>query len=65
MEYNKEKYVNGKKIRIYPNDTYKKDGYILDVDDLGFTYEVTDAERERDKGIYFVSHSIGLRYHEI
>lgn len=36
MKYNKEDY-NGRKIWLFPNDTYSKKGIIKNVDDLGFT----------------------------
>ena len=43
MEYNKENYV-GRKIWLFPNDTYSKKGVIKDVDDLGFTILITEAD---------------------
>lgn len=33
MKYNKENYI-GKEIQLYPGDTYKKCGFIENVDDL-------------------------------
>ena len=44
MEYNKENY-EGRKIWLFPNDTYMKKGIIKNVDDLGFTILITEAER--------------------
>lgn len=65
MDYNKEKYVTGKKVQFFPNDTYWKKGYIRDVDDLGFTYEVTEAKRKEDIGIFFKNHSYPFTFKEL
>ena len=43
MEYNKENY-KGRRIRLYPNGTYMKKGIITNVDDLGFTVLITEAD---------------------
>ena len=59
------KYVTGKKVQFYPNDTYSKYGYIRDVDDLGFTYEVTESSDASARGTFFRSHSQGLIYKEV
>lgn len=61
MRYNKEAYI-GKKIQLYPGDTYAKWGEILDVDDLGWTIKITDVKVWRgdhyDIGdIVFISHT--------
>lgn len=50
----------GKKLEIYPADTHRKVGYILEIDDSGILYEVTEAERSRDKGTFFVSRGYGF-----
>lgn len=57
MEFNKACYATGKLVRIFPSDTHWKEGYIRNVDDLGWTYEVTRAERECDLGVYFRNHA--------
>lgn len=61
MNYDAENYLN-KFVKIYPNDTYSKWGYIRRVDDIGFLYEVTKANEKESLGTFFVSHSMGLRY---
>lgn len=61
MNYDAKDYLN-KFIKIYPNDTYSKWGYIRKVDDIGFLYEVTKANNKSDLGVFFVSHSMGFRY---
>ena len=65
MEYNKSYYVTGKKVRFFPNDTYKKDGYIRNVDDLGWTYEVTDAQKKSDIGMHFRNHASNFCFQEL
>ena len=45
MEYNKENY-EGRRIWIFPNDTYMKRGIIKNVDDLGFTILITEADEK-------------------
>lgn len=57
MEFNKHYYTRYKKVQIYPGDTYHKYGRIINVDDFGITYEVTEASRDCDKGIFFCNHA--------
>jgi len=49
----------GKKVRLYPGDTYKKIALIKNIDDLGFTFEILESkDRYYNVGsIYFISHS--------
>ena len=65
MNYDKSRYVTGKLVELFPHDAYKKEGYIRDVDDLGFTYEVTKCQKPEYKGIFFRSHSSGLTFKEL
>lgn len=51
----------GKKLELYPDDTYRKVGYILEMDDTGILYEVTEAEKPKDKGTYFINNSCKFR----
>lgn len=64
MKYNKEDYI-GRKIWLFPNDTYSKKGVIKNVDDLGFTILITEAH-ERSSYVegrtYFFSHSNNLTF---
>ena len=64
MEYNKENYI-GRKIWLFPNDTYSKKGVIKNVDDLGFTILITEA-LERSSYVagrtYFLCHSNDLTF---
>lgn len=56
LKFNADDYLNRKCV-IFPSDTYRKIGYIRKIDDLGITYEVTKAERDDDKGVYFRNHA--------
>jgi len=59
MEYNKENY-KGRRIWLFPNDTYMKKGIIKNVDDLGFTILITETDEEsgyRVGGTYFYNHA--------
>jgi hypothetical protein len=52
-------YIN-KKIQLYPGDTYKKFGTILNVDSYGFTIKITEADPRTDYtegDEIFISHS--------
>ena len=60
LETLKENYVTGKLVQFFPNDTYKKFGYIRNVDELGFFYDVIKSTDPNDIGSYFRSHSMGL-----
>ena len=62
MEYNKENY-KGRRIRLFPNDTYMKKGIITNVDDLGFTIFITEADERsgyRVGNAYFFNHATNL-----
>jgi len=64
MEYNKENY-KGRRIILFPGDTYMKKGIIKDVDDLGFTVLITEAN-ERSSYVagrtYFLNHATNLTF---
>ena len=51
----------GQKLELYPDDTHRKVGYILEMDDDGILYEVTEAEQPKDKGVYFINNSCKFR----
>lgn len=64
MEYNKENY-KGRKIWLFPNDTYSKKGVIKNVDDLGFTILITEAEGRSGYAVgrtYFLNHANNLTF---
>ena len=64
MKYNKEDY-NGRKIWLFPNDTYSKKGIIKNVDDLGFTVLITKADEKSDYKVgcaYFLNHAKPLKF---
>lgn len=64
MKYNKENY-KGRRIRLYPNDTYMKKGIITNVDDLGFTVLITEADERSDYRVgnaYFFNHATNLTF---
>jgi hypothetical protein len=54
----------GKEVQIYPGDTYKKWGIILEVNDNGVLFEITRADDNAlsyQKGsIRFISYSANL-----
>lgn len=43
MNIDKKKYV-GREIQIFPSDNYSKFGIITDVDELGWTVQITKSE---------------------
>ena len=49
----------GKKVILYPSDTYKKIALINDVNDLGFTFEILESEDRKIKvgSLYFYNHA--------
>ena len=64
MEYNKDNY-KGRRIILFPNDTYMKKGIIKNVDDLGFTVLITEADERsgyRVGGTYFYNHARSLTF---
>lgn len=64
MEYNKENY-KGRRIRLFPGDTYMKKGIITNVDDLGFTVLITESNEKygyRVGSIYFFNHACSLTF---
>lgn len=64
MEYSKENY-KGRRIRLFPNDTYIKKGIITNVDDLGFTVLITESNEKygyRVGSIYFFNHACSLTF---
>lgn len=64
MKYNKEHYV-GKRIQLYPSDSSRKFGTIVDVDDLGWTVKITSSEDDRGwktNSTIFISHSTNFRF---
>lgn len=65
MKYDKQNYI-GKSIQLYPGDTVKKYGKILNVDDLGWTIEITNVNSCNDTyttgDVIFISHSKSFVY---
>lgn len=64
MEYSKENY-KGRRIRLFPNDRYMKKGIITNVDDLGFTVMITEADERagyRVGNTYFFNHAVKLTF---
>lgn len=64
MEYNKENY-KGRRIRLFPGDTYMKKGIITNVDDLGFTVFITEADERANYKVgctYFLNHANSLKF---
>ena len=64
MKYNKENYV-GKSIQLYPMGTYYKVGVIVDLDDLGWTINITNANERscyKVNDVIFISHSTGVDF---
>ena len=62
MEYNKKEY-KGRRIWLFPNDTYSKKGIIKNVDDLGFTVLITEANERSSYVVgrtYFFNHATNL-----
>ena len=67
MIYDKQNYI-GKNIQLYPGTTVSKYGKILNVDDLGWTIEITDVNSCNDMypitigDVIFISHSKSFVY---
>ena len=64
MEYNTENYI-GRAIWLFPNDTYSKKGIIKNVDDLGFTILITEADENSCYAVgrtYFFNHANELKF---
>lgn len=63
MMYDKQNYI-GKNIQLYPGDTFKRYGKILNVDDLGWTIEITDTNSRiyAIGDVIFISHSKSFIY---
>lgn len=49
----------GKKVLLYPSDTYKKVALITDIDHFGFTFEILESEEPKMKvgHTFFYSHA--------
>ena len=54
----------GKEVQIYPGDTYKKWGIVLEVNDNGILFRITKAESGapsyQEGSIRFISYSANL-----
>ena len=65
MKYDKQNYI-GKNIQLYPCDMGKRYGKILNVDDLGWTIEITDVNSGYNVyaigDVIFISHSKPFTY---
>lgn len=56
MNFNKDEYLNRKCV-IFPGDYYRKEGYIRNIDDLGYTYEVVECINPEYIGVFFRNHT--------
>jgi hypothetical protein len=58
MNLNKNLMI-GKKVKLYPNDTYKKVALIKDINDLGFTFEILESADKNYKvgATFFYNHA--------
>ena len=61
----RKKYVTDKLVQFFPGDTDAKFGYIRDVDEFGFIYEITKARRNCDLGVYFRNHASNFTFKEL
>ena len=66
MMYDKQNYI-GKSIQLYPGDTVKKYGEIINVDDLGWTIKITHINSYNYTtytvgDVIFISHSHSFTY---
>ena len=46
-----------RKCVIFPGDYYRKEGYIRNIDDLGYTYEVVECINPEYIGVFFRNHT--------
>lgn len=61
-KFEKDNYI-GKQVRLYPNATYRKSAIIENVDDLGFTFRIIEANsqsRYKKGDVLFINHSNNL-----
>ena len=50
----------GQEIMLYPNDTYKKRAILLEVNQYGYLFEITYADKSsgyKDGDIIFINHA--------
>lgn len=54
----------GREVQIYPGDTYKKWGIVLEVNDHGILFEITQADKDatayKPGSIRFIAYSANL-----
>ncbi len=52
----------GKEVQIYPNDTYKKYGILLEVSEHGFLFKITESKADNYKkdDLLFIAHATGV-----
>jgi hypothetical protein len=58
MTFNKN-FMLGKKVFLYPNDTYKKIALIENIDNLGFTFKILESRDSKVKvgSRFFYNHA--------
>lgn len=63
MNFDRNDYV-GKRIWLYPHDTYRKIAKIVEVDALGFTVKIVESNdvAYKEGFNYFISHSSALDF---
>lgn len=56
-------FIVGVKVQIYPGDSYSKFGIIREIDEKGYTFEITESQaREFEVGDFiFWSHATPLK----
>lgn len=54
----------GQEVRIYPNDTHKKQGTVESVEDFGVLFKITKSETAAYKvgSLHFISFASGLSF---
>ncbi len=54
----------GQEVKIYPGDTYKKWGRIIDINDNGVLFQITKSEcvNYEEGSIRFISYSANLSF---
>ena len=61
----RKKYI-GKKVNLYPNDTYYKEAIIKDVDEYGWTFLMTEETDNRNRTrcgeVLFINHAKELSF---
>lgn len=58
----------GKEVALFPDDTYKKNAIVLNVDEYGVTFKITSCEPKSDykvNEVIFINHASKIKISSI